>query len=212
MAEKVKTAAEIAEARAAKGLQERSDGRVEIDFENITVTPQEKLETHVINQDAPAEDGFDGDIKSDRFATSKQSFSRIKDVYADGPAVVIKVDEGAIDTATQAAVLATKTITPAEALQRAAALNSMLAHQSIQMADRKQVGELIEATIMACLEAQENTMRANGATTEDIKRTRKARVDRIEQFEKAVETKRGKKDLQELQQMIMFKKVLKKLK
>lgn len=210
MSKKVKTAAEIAEERAAKGLQDRNDGRIEIDFDDVTVKPQEKLESHVINQDEAT--GFDMDIVSDRFKDSKQSFSRIKDVYAEGPAVVIKVAEGEIDTSNQAAVLTTKKITPTEALQRATALNAMLAHNAITLADRKQVEELVEATIMACLEAQENTMKAGGATDEDIKRTRKARVDRIEQFEKAVETQRGKKELQELQQMIMFKKVLKKLK
>jgi hypothetical protein len=209
MTDKVRTAAEIAEEHARNRMEGKEVTPVEIDFENVTVTKQDKLESHVINQDE--ETGFDENKKSERFQSDKQSFSRIKNIYAEGPAVVIEVDEGKIDVKTQAAILGSKKVTPSEALQRATALNAMLAHDKVVLADRKQVEEIIQQTIEATLEAQENTMTANGATYEDIKRTRKARLDRIEQFEKAVEKTRGKKDLQELQQMMMFKKVLKKL-
>ncbi len=209
MSEKVKTSVEIAEENARKRMEGAKVTKVEVDVDDVSIKPQEKLESHVINQDEAT--GFDLDKESDRFKTSVQSFSRIRDVYAEGPSVIIKVDEGKIDTSTQAAVLQTKKITPREALERATALNAFLAHDKVQLADRKQVEELIEATITACLEAQENTMLAQGATKEDIKRTRKARLERIEQFENAVENVRGKKELQELQQMVMFKKVLKKL-
>jgi hypothetical protein len=210
MSDKVRTAAQIAEENAKNRMDpDKVATPVEIDFENVIVTPQEKLESHVINQDEAT--GFDIDKESDRFKTSKQAFSRIKNVYADGPVVIIEVEEGKLDTKTQAAILGTRRVTPAEALQRATALNSMIAHKQIQLADRKQAEEIVEATIEATLEAQENIMKAQGSTDEDIKRARKARLERVEAFEKAVERVRGEKDLQELQQMLLFKKVLKKL-
>ena len=210
MSAKVKTAAEIADENARNRMDlDKEATPVEIDFENVTITPQEKLTSHVINQDEA--DGFDIDKKSDRFKNDKQSFSRIKDIYAEGPSIVIKVADGEIDTATQAAVLSTKKVTPAEALQRATALNAMLGHDQVVLADRKQVEHIIEATIEATLEAQENIMRAQGHGDEDIKRTRRKRLERIEQFENAVEQVRGKKERQALQEMLLFKKVLKKL-
>lgn len=231
MSNKVKTAAEIAEENAQRRMSgpvaspEESDGTKTLaeeylekagDYESTRKEDgsvgisQGELQTHVINQDEAGE--FDIDKVSDRFDTSTQSFGRIKNVYADGPSVVIEVDEGKIDVKSQAAVLATKRVTPSEALQRAVALNALLGHDKVKMADRKQVEEIVEAAVMACLEAQENVMRAQGSGDEDIKRTRKARIDRIEAFEKAVENKRGKKDLQQLQEMLLFKRVLKKLK
>lgn len=230
MSEKVRSALEIAEENAKRRMSgpvaspDDSDGTKTLaeeylekagDYESTRQADgsvgisQGELETHVINQDEAV--GFDSERKSDRFKTDKQSFSRIRDVRAEGPSIVIQVEEGRIDPSTQAAVLATKVITPSEALQRAAALNSMLGHDKVALADRKQVEDIVEATIEATLEAQENIMRANGASREDIKRTRKARLDRINAFEKAVERVRGKKELQELQQMLLFKKVLQKL-
>jgi len=209
MTEKVKTAVEVAEERAAKGLQERTDGRVEIDFSDVTVTPQEKIKSHVINQDEAT--GFDETKQSDRFKSDKQSFGRIRSVRADGPNVVIEVDEGKIDATTQASILGNKRLTPEEALQRAIALNTMLMHEAVVLADRKQVENIVEETIVAVLEAQENVMTAQGHGYEDIKRSRKARLDRIEQFEASAKRIRGPQALQDLQGMLLFKKVLKRI-
>lgn len=208
MAGKVKTAVEIAEERAAKGLQDRDDGRIEIDFDNVTITPQEKTPSHVVKQEEVT--GFDIDKKGTLFKDDKQTFSRIRDVRAEGHMVWIEVDEGRMDE-NHAAVLVSKKVTPEEALERAIALNRMLMHKAIKIADVKQVEDIVEATITAVLEAQENGMRASGCTKEDIKRTRKARLDRINAFEAAVAKTRGPKELAKLQDMLLFKKVLQRV-
>lgn len=208
MSEKVKTAVEIAEERAAKGLQERTDGRVEMDVSDFKITPQEKTPSHVVKQ---AEAGtFDENKQTNLFKDDKQTFSRIKDVRAEGHMVIIDVDEGKRDDS-QAAILQSQKITPQEALQRATALNTMLMHEKINVADVKQVQDIVEAAIAAVLEAQENIMISEGCTQEDIKRARKARLDKIEAFEAAVRNTRGAKELAKLQEMQLFKKVLKTL-
>jgi len=184
--------------------------RAELELEDFVVVPQEKT-THVINQDEEDSAGFDENKQSGRFDTDSQSFSRIKDVRAEGPEVVIEIDQSKTDFRIHAAVLKTQRLTPKEAIQRAVALNQMLMLDKVVLSDRKQVNDIVEATITAVLEARENIMRANGAGTEDIKRTRKALLDKIDTFEHAVREQRGQKALDQLQEMTLFKRVLQRL-
>lgn len=178
------------------------------------VTPEpfidlSKVKSHVVNQDEA--DGFDIDKQSGRFKDDKQSFTRIKDVRAEGPMVIIEIDPTKTDFRIHAAQLETQVISPQEAIQRALALNAMLALDKVNIGDRKQVEEIVEACIMAVMEAQENAMKAAGSTYEDIKAARRARMQRIEMFEHAVREKRGQAELDKLSEMMLFKKVLKKL-
>jgi len=219
MADKVKTAAEkalerhtakVADGEVPEHVTELPSGeRKEYDVDNFKITPQEKAPTHVVNQDEAT--GFDVDKQSGRFEDDKQSFTRIKNVYAEGPEVVIEVDPKQTDFRIHAAVLQTQRLSVQEAIQRAVALNQMLMLDKINLSDRKQVGDIVEATIEAVLEAKENMMRSNGATYEDIKKSRQAQLDRIHMFEKAVHDKRGKAELDKLQEFMMFKRVLERV-
>jgi len=217
---KAKTAAEVAEERAraeeakAENAKKRMDHTVdhtpvEIDIDDMIVTPQEKPESHVVNQDEAT--GFDENKQSGRFKSDVQSLSRIKNVYADGEEVVIEVDKSKIDLSIHAAILTDQRLTPKEAVQRALMLNDMLRLEKVQLADRKMVQDIVEATIIAVIEARENTMRREGATYEDIKRSRKKMLDNINTFEAAVLNTRGQAALDELGEMILFKAVLKKI-
>ena len=217
MPKKVKTAVEkameqeldVAHPTADPPNETLNAERKEYEVDDFKITPQEKPDSHVINQDEAT--GFDENKKSGRFKDDKQAFSRIKDVRAEGPEVVIEVEEDVVDLNVHAAQLKTQRVTPSEAVQRALALNSLLMVDKINLADRKQVQDIVEATILATMEAQENIMRANGATYEDIKAARRARLEKIEMFEAAVVEKKGKKALDKLQEMTVFKKVLQKL-
>lgn len=183
--------------------------RAEMEIDDFVVVPQEKAPSHVINQDEAT--GFDETKKSTRFKDDTQSFSRIKDVRAEGVEVVIEIDTGKTDLRIHAAVLTDQRMTPAEAIKRAVALNQMLMLDKVKLSDRQQVEDIVEATIIAVLEAQENRMRMDGAAYEDIKRSRKARLDKILAFEAAVIQVRGKAALAELGEMTLFKKVLQKV-
>jgi hypothetical protein len=201
---KAKTALEIAEGNADK-----MDERKEYEVEDFKITPQEKVESHVINQDKAT--GFNADKKSGRFKDDKQSMSRIKNVFADGDEVVIQIDKSKLDLSIHAAVLVDQRISTKEATQRALMLNDLLRLDKVNLADRQQVQDIVQATIIAVLEAQENKMRKGGASYEDIKASRRKRLKRIHEFEAAVKDKRGQKALDQLTELTLFKDILEKV-
>lgn len=216
MADKVKSAAEMAMARfEGEAIPEadlpESGERKEYEVEDFVITEQEKAPSHVVNQDDPDPEGFDIDKKSNRFKTDTQSFSRIKDVRCEGVEVLIEIDKTKLDLSIHAAVLTDQRITPTQAIERAIALNQMLMLDKVTLADRKQVEAIVEATMIAVLEAQENMMRQHGATYEDIKAARRARLDKIHMFEQAVKDKRGQAALDDLQELMLFKTILEKV-
>jgi hypothetical protein len=200
---KAKTALDIAQENADK--MERK----EYEVEDFKITPQEKSESHVINQDEAT--GFDVDKKSGRFKDDKQSMSRIKDVYADGDEVVIKIDRSKLDLSIHAAVLVDQRLSPSEAVQRALMLNDLLRLDKVNLADRQMVQDIIQATVIAVLQARENRMKKEGATYEDIKATRRKMLKRIHEFEAAVKDKRGQKALEQLGELTLFKDILEKV-
>jgi hypothetical protein len=209
---KAKSALEIAQENAEKMKHAPPSGRTdrkEFEMSDFEVTPQEKPDSHVVNQDDAT--GFDPDKKSERFKDDKQSMSRIKNVYADGEEVVIEIDKGKIDLSIHAAVLTDQRLSPREAVERALSLNDLLRLDKVNLADRQQVEDIVEATVIAVLQARENKMRKEGATYEDIKATRRKMLNRIHEFEAAVKNKRGQKALDELGELTLFKGILEKV-
>jgi hypothetical protein len=209
---KAKTSLEISQKNADQIQHTPPEGRTErkeFEIENFVVVPQEKLNSHVVNQDDAI--GFDIDKKSGKFKDDKQSMSRIKNVFADGHKVVIQIDKSKTDFSIHAAVLTDQRLTPRAAVERALMLNDLLRLDKVNLADRKMVEEIVEATIIAVLQARENKMKDEGATYEDIKKTRRKMLERIHQFEAAVKNKRGQVELDQLNEMVMFKKVLEKI-
>lgn len=205
---KAKTALEIAQENAETMKKKAAESK-EYEIDDFKITPQEKADSHVVNQDKAT--GFDPDKKSGRFKDDKQSLSRIKNVYADGHSVVIEIDKSKTDLSIHAAVLHDQRISPQAAVERALALNDMLRLDKVNLADRGMVQEIVQATVIAVLQAQENRMKTEGASYEDIKASRRKRLKRIHEFEAAVKNVRGKKALEQLSELTLFKDILEKV-
>ena len=135
----------VVEAVAAKSRVERErepDGR-----DVLVVRPPEP------SPDLPSFDLDDnvGNLKSD-----KQTFSRIMRVYASNGMVRIEVDPTVVAGEHGGRPLQNQVLTVREAAERAAELNRMAC--VMVPADKKMVMEIIESTIRACREAQQQLM------------------------------------------------------
>jgi hypothetical protein len=88
--------------------------------------------------------------------SDKQSFSRIKRIYASGGFVNIEVDSTLIPGEHGGKPLVNQRLSVREAAERAAELNRMT--RVMDAADRKMIFEIIANTIEACREAQQQLL------------------------------------------------------
>jgi len=104
---------------------------------------------------APSEPKFDiNDVQGNmKPGSDKQSFSRIKRIYAKGGYVFINVDPTLIPEMHGGKPLQNQMLTVKEAAERARELNRMACVMTA--ADYKMIMEIVEATIRACKEAQQ---------------------------------------------------------
>lgn len=109
--------------------------------------------------------GFDISMLTGDKTTDKQSFSRIKRIYAKDGLVFMDVDSSLDPRAHGGAPLLSRVLSVKEAAERAITLNKMAG--AMNAADYKMVMEIVDNTIQACREAQQQLLKLNLAPGED---------------------------------------------